>query len=149
MSAGDGWCFTPPSAQLQIVTFSSHPSTYAKSRETETRDESWNSKGHRQREGHTPKSERVSRHCRPWRKATSWAACTAALSTAPGLLTQTAAAARNSWCHWGLAKPQDPTLTLTLKCTQSDLNGREKSQGDRSKDSFSMHICGGKQPDWK
>lgn len=31
MSAGGGWCFTRPSAQLQNAAFSSHPSTYTKS----------------------------------------------------------------------------------------------------------------------
>lgn len=131
-SAGDGWCFTSLSAQLWTATFSSHPSTYTKSGETETRDEFWNSKGHRWGEGNRTNSEQASWHCCPLGKATSGkatsqAVCTAALSRAPGLLTQTAVAARNPLCRWGLAKPQDPALTLTLKCTNRDLNGKEKS----------------------
>lgn len=32
-----------------------------------------------------------------------------------------------SLCHWGLAKQQYPTLTLTLKCTNTDLNRKDKS----------------------
>lgn len=131
MSAGDGWCFTPPSAQPQMATFSSHPSTYTKSGETETRDECWNSKGHRRREGDITKSKWASWHCCPSGKDTSGKATgravrTTAPSRAPGLLTQTAPAAWNPLCRWGLAKLQDPTLTLTLKCTNTDLNGKEK-----------------------
>lgn len=128
MSAGDGWSFTPPSAQLQIATFSSHPSTYTKSGEIETRDEFWNSKGHRWRKGDITKSERASWHCCPSGKgtsgkATSQAFCTTALSRAAGLLTQ-AVVLPETPCF--LAKLQDPTLTLTLKCTNTDLKGREK-----------------------
>lgn len=136
MSAGDGWCFTPPSAQLQNATFSSHPSTYTKSGETETKGEFWKSKGGKTTQqnpnGHPGIALPGDGH--PGKGHGPAKGAPQCQQPPPVSL--------------GGHQPQDLPPTLTLKCTNVDLNDGKRS-GWLTKSHFQVHIHGGNQLDGK
>lgn len=145
MSAGDGWCFTPPSARLQITTFSSHPSTFMKTGETDKRWvlEQQRSLAVGRQQDKIQIGVLVLLSLRQGHQQGT--VCLAAPSTAPGLLTQTAAVA---WNPVPLRACQATALRANLDIKMNAYSkGKERSRWLIN--SFLMYIPVENQLPWK